>query len=141
MMRFASLAIVVAVLCGCVRESSDVKETGVAATPVAFNVGGAPTVEFNVPDMMCPTSCVAKTKEILSQQPGAKEVRIDFDAKTAIVAIESGDFNAEQAIAALVDHGFDHSTVKSAASKSEAAGAAATSGATAEQPPATSHSG
>jgi copper chaperone CopZ len=135
MNRFAVLAIVVVVLSGCVRESGDVKETGVAATPVAFNVGGAPTVEFSVPDMMCPTSCVAKTKEILSQQPGAKEVRVDFDTKTAIVAIESRDFNAEQAIAALVDHGFDHSTVKS---ETAAAGA---SGSTVEQPASSSHSG
>ena len=55
---------------------------------------------------------MAKTKEILSQQPGAKEVRVDFDTKTATVAVDSGKFNAEDAIAALVDHGFDHSTVK-----------------------------
>jgi copper chaperone CopZ len=141
MTRFAALAIAVVVLCGCVRESSDVIETGTAATPVAFNVSGAPTVEFSVPDMMCPTSCVAKTKEILSQQPGAKEVRVDFDTKTAIVAVDSAEFNSQQAIAALVDHGFDHSTVKAATAKSEAASAGDSSGSTVEQPPSTSHSG
>lgn len=140
-MRFAAFAIVVLVLCGCVRESSDVTETGVAATPVAFNVSGAPTIEFSVPDMMCPTSCVAKTKEILSQQPGAKEVRVDFDTKTAIVAVESGDFNAEQAIAALVDHGFDHSTVKSESGKTDSAASAGSSGAAVEQSATSEHSG
>ena len=58
--------------------------------PVAFNVAGAPTVEFSVPDMMCPESCAVKVKEILSEQPGAKEVVVDFDSKTATVAIEEG---------------------------------------------------
>ncbi len=139
MTRFAGLTIVVAVLCGCVRQSSDVIETGTAATPVAFNVSGAPTVEFSVPDMMCPTSCVAKTKEILSQQPGAKEVRVDFDTKTATVAIDSGEFNSQQAIAALVDHGFDHSMVKAEAGKGEPA--TSTSGAAIDQPATSEHSG
>ena len=83
-----------------------------AATPAVFNVAGAPTVEFSVPDMMCPEGCGAKTKEILSEQPGAKEVVINFEAKTAIVAVEEGKFDGEAAIAALVDHGFEHSTLK-----------------------------
>ena len=77
-----------------------------------FNVAGAPTVEFSVPDMMCPEGCGEATKAILSEQPGAKEVLVDFDAKTATVAIEDGKFDAAQALAALVDHGFDHSTLK-----------------------------
>ena len=71
--------------------------------------------------MMCPTSCVAKTREILSQQPGAKDVFVDFETKTATVAVEAGTFDAAQAIAALVDHGFDHSTLKSEAAQSAAA--------------------
>jgi copper chaperone CopZ len=136
MIRFVGVILAVAILAGCSQQSSEDSPAAVAATPVAFNVGGAPTVEFNVPDMMCPTSCVAKTKEILSQQPGAKEVRVDFDTKTAVVAIESGNFNVEQAIAALVDHGFDHSTVKS-----EAARASATPGAATEKSAASDHSG
>lgn len=140
MIRFARLAIVVAVLSGCIRGSGDVKEIGVAGTPVAFNVDGAPTVEFNVPDMMCPTSCVAKTREILSQQPGAKEVLVDFDTKTAVVAIEADQFDASQAIAALVDHGFDHSTVKSEVSTKSAA-AIATPGDGAEEAATSRHSG
>ena len=84
---------------------------------MAFNVAGAPTVEFNVPDMMCPEGCGAKTKEILSEQPGAKEVVINFDAKTATVAIEEGKFDPDAAIAALVDHGFENSTLKTAATR------------------------
>ncbi len=95
---------------GCARQSA--VSTDEVATAVAFNVDGAPTVEFSVPDMMCPEGCGAKTKEILSEQPGAKEVVVDFDAKTATVAVEKGEFDAEAAIAALVDHGFEHSTLK-----------------------------
>ena len=86
-----------------------------SATPVVFNTAGAPTVEFSVPDMMCEESCAVQTKEILSEQPGAKEVIVNFDSKTATVAIEEGKFDAEAAIAALVDHGFDHSQLKDAA--------------------------
>jgi copper chaperone CopZ len=136
MNRLAILSIATLVICGCVRESSDVRETGAAATPVAFNEGGAPTVEFSVPDMMCPTSCVAKTREILSQQPGAKEVKVDFDTKTAVVAVDSGDFDAQKAVAALVDHGFDHSAVKS-----DAETAPVNSGSSSEQSASDSHSG
>jgi copper chaperone CopZ len=96
-----------------------------SATAVAFNVEGAPTVEFSVPDMMCPESCAVKTKEILSEQPGAKEVVVDFDSKTATVAIENGKFDAEAAIAALVDHGFEHSTLKSEADHADSSAAPA----------------
>jgi copper chaperone CopZ len=103
-------------LAGC---GSDI-DTSTVATPVAFNTAGAPTVEFNVPDMMCPEGCGEKTKEILSEQPGAKEVVINFEAKTATVAIEDGKFDKDAAIAALVDHGFEHSTLKSDDAESEA---------------------
>jgi copper chaperone CopZ len=82
-------------------------------TAVAFNVEGAPTVEFDMPDMMCPESCVKQTHEILSKQPGVKDVVVDFDTKTATVAIEPGKFDADAAIAALVDHGYDNAKVKS----------------------------
>jgi len=95
-----------------------------SATPAAFNAVGAPTVEFSVPDMMCPEGCGEKTKEILAGQPGARDVYVDFEAKTATVAVEEGKFDAEQALAALVDHGFDHSTMKGdAVAKPQAAGA------------------
>jgi copper chaperone CopZ len=77
-----------------------------------FNAEKAPTVEFSVPDMMCPEGCGVKVKEILAEQPGAKEVIVDFDSKTATVAIEEGKFDSQKAIAALVDHSFGQSTLK-----------------------------
>lgn len=87
-------------------------------TLAAFNTAGAPTVEFSAPDMMCAESCAKKVKEILLGQPGAKEVVVDFDAKTAKVAVEKdGKFDANAAIAALVDHGFKNSAIKSGASQ------------------------
>jgi copper chaperone CopZ len=136
MIRFVATGIMIAALSGCAQQSGE-STASVPATAVAFNVAGAPTVEFNVPDMMCPTSCVAKTREILSQQPGAKDVLVDFETKTAIVAVEPDKFDAGQAIAALVDHGFDHSAVKSDSNKSEP-GQTATAP---DQPTATNHAG
>ncbi len=99
-------------LVGCSR--SDV------SPPLAFNATGAPTVEISVPDMMCEDSCAVKAKEILSEIPGAREVIVDFDAKTATVAIDEGEFDADAAVAALVDHSFVHSTLKGGAANSVA---------------------
>jgi copper chaperone CopZ len=100
---------------GCSR-TGDVGPSAIDAktTPAAFNTAGAPTVEFSVPDMMCPEGCGAKVKEILSQQPGAKDVVVDFPAKKAIVAVDKDKFDAKQAIAALVDHQFKHSALSAA---------------------------
>ncbi len=53
-------------------------------------------------------------KEILSKQPGAKDVIVDFPHKTATVAVDKDKFDAKQAIAALADHQFNHSTLKDA---------------------------
>lgn len=118
---FFAAAILPFAMLGCsdtVRQTSD--GTTEPATAVAFNVDGAPTVEFSAPDMMCPESCAVKVKEILSEQPGAKEVVVDFDAKTATVAVEPGKFDPEAAVAALIDHGFDHSAIKSAGNDAQA---------------------
>ena len=100
-------------LTSCSQTSEHAGKTSTTALqPVAFNVPGAPTVEFNAPDMMCPEGCGEKVKEILSGQPGAKEVVVDFDAKKAKVAIDdSGKFDPKAAVAALVDHGFANSSV------------------------------
>jgi copper chaperone CopZ len=102
--------------CGRVDEPSNVK------TLAAFNNVGAPTVEFTLPDMMCEDGCALAVEEILERQPGAKEVQVDFEGKTAVVAIEEGAFDAEQALAALVDKGFDHSALKEGAAKTQAVG-------------------
>ena len=99
---------------GCNQQAGQMpKATTDAVTTTSFNVAGAPTVEFNAPDMMCPEGCGAKVKEILSGQPGAKEVVVDFDAKTAKVAVEDATkFDSNAAVAALVDHGFKNSSIK-----------------------------
>jgi copper chaperone CopZ len=111
-----------AALSGCAEPTSaPVAASATPSTPVAFNAAGAPTVEFNVPDMMCPEGCGAKTQEILAGLPGAKEVAINFDAKTATVAIEQGKFDADAAVAELKDYGFENSTLKSDTAASGAA--------------------
>jgi copper chaperone CopZ len=70
------------------------------------------TVEFAVPDMMCEEGCAATVTEILSRQPGVTDVRVEFEAKKATVAIEEGRFDPQLALAALVDKGFENSTLK-----------------------------
>jgi copper chaperone CopZ len=128
MNRFAFTLIFLSSLTGCAQQSVDTSvSSGDETTAVAFNLGGDPTVEFNVPDMMCPEGCGEKTKEILAAQPGAKEVVIDFEAKTATVAVDKDKFDVDAAIAALVDYGFEHSTLKSGAKQSETAAAPAAS--------------
>jgi copper chaperone CopZ len=82
---------------------------------MTFNAAGAPTVEFSLPDMMCEDGCAMAVEDILARQPGAKEVQVDFEGKKATVAFEEGAFDAQQALAALVDKGFDHSSLKNEA--------------------------
>jgi len=116
MIRAIALVLALTVISGCGEQEREVGSTATeTVTATAFNTSGAPTIEFSVPDMMCPEGCGEKTKEILAEQPGAKDVLVDFDAKTATVAIEDDKFDAQQALAALVDHGFDHSTLKDGA--------------------------
>jgi copper chaperone CopZ len=100
---------------GCAREESKAPDVQTSKiTPAAFNPAGAPTVEFSVPDMMCPEGCGEKVKEILSEQPGAKDVLVDFPAKMAKVAIDKDKFDTKQAVAALVDHQFKNSALMDA---------------------------
>lgn len=73
------------------------------------------TVAFYVPDMMCAEGCGAKVNEILSEQPGARKVHVDFESKSASVDCVEGKFDPQVALAALVDHGFDNSSLKKAA--------------------------
>ena len=73
------------------------------ATPVAFNVEGAPTVDFSVPDMMCEESCVPTVRETLAAQPGVKDVKVELATKSATVAVDKNKFDADAAVAALVD--------------------------------------
>jgi copper chaperone CopZ len=103
------------VLIGCTETGTDTSTQSIA--PVVFNAGHRPTVEFSLPDMMCENGCALAVEEILERQPGAKEVQVDFEGKTATVAIDEGAFDPEQALAALVDKGFDQSALKDGAVK------------------------
>jgi copper chaperone CopZ len=127
MKRFSVWFVLVAVLVGCAKQADHMPSTTAKSVkPIAFNVAGAPTVEFTAPDMMCPEGCGVKVKEILSEQPGAKEVVVDFDSKTATVAVEDGKFDANAAVAALADHGFKNSAIKTAPAASDPTPPAAT---------------
>jgi copper chaperone CopZ len=114
MRQFTYLCFFVALLAGCSQQATQSQLSNNDLTPASFNKAGAPTVEFSVPDMMCPEGCGAKVKEILSKQPGAKDVLVDFPNKTAVVAVDKKEFDSDKAIAALVDHQFNHSALKTA---------------------------
>lgn len=106
-----SLSLVVS---GCSQEPTKPADVAAETTPAIFNAAGAPTVQFSVPDMMCPESCAVKAKEILASQPGVKDVRIDFETKTATVAIEEGTFDPDATLTALTDR-FEQATLISGA--------------------------
>jgi copper chaperone CopZ len=107
-MRWICVIGLIACVAGCGPQDSG---------PTVFNVASAPIVEFNVPDMMCEEGCAATVTEILSGQPGVTDVRVNFEAKKATVAIEEGRFNQQQALAALIDKGFDNSALVGAESE------------------------
>jgi copper chaperone CopZ len=86
----------------------------VEVTPASFNVEGAPTVTFDVPDMMCQYSCVDAVKKSLKSQPGVKEVKVDFATRQATVVVDQATFNGEAAVASLVDYQFTNSKLKKA---------------------------
>lgn len=114
-----AMAVSTTLLVGC-GESAPVEDTALSnseaaamvaeetaqATPAVFNAEGAPTVAFSVPDMMCEVSCVPAVREVLAKQPGVKEVKVELETKTATVAVDESEFDAEAAIAALVDRQF-----------------------------------
>jgi copper chaperone CopZ len=83
-----------------------VAEETAQATPAVFNAEGAPTVAFSVPDMMCEHACVPAVRDVLAKQPGVKDVKVELESKTATVAIDESEFDAEAAVAALVDKQF-----------------------------------
>jgi copper chaperone CopZ len=113
-------------LTGCQEEQTPVQET--AAEAAAFNVAGAPTVEFEVPAMMCEESCAKKVRELLADQAGVKDVVVDFPAKKATVAVDADKFDAQAAKDVLLDYGFDGSKVAGAVLPGEPALVPATGG-------------
>jgi copper chaperone CopZ len=100
-------------------DSSDAKADAapIETTPVAFNVEGAPTVDFSVPDMMCEQSCVPTVRETLAAQKGVKDVKVDLATKTATVAVDDAKFDPQAAVAALVDLQFTETKLVTAESK------------------------
>ena len=112
MLRITFAGLIVLAVVGCSKPAAQAPVAKESITPAAFNTAGAPTVEFTVPDMMCPEGCGVKVKEILSSQPGAKDVLVEFETKTAKVAIDKDKFDTKQALAALVDHQFKQSALK-----------------------------
>ncbi len=90
--------------------SSPQAESATQAEPAAFNMAGAPTMMLSIPNMHC-ESCVAKTTEVLSKQPGVVDVRVDLDTLRAKVAIDPTTFDGATALAALDDYGFAGSSI------------------------------
>jgi copper chaperone CopZ len=89
---------------GCSEATNEPAGVSVESTTSAvFNVEGAPTVAFSVPDMMCEESCVPTVRKTLAGQPGVKDVKVELATKTATVAVNQDEFDPEAAIAALVD--------------------------------------
>ncbi len=86
------------------------------ATVAAFNVAGAPTVMFEVSDMVC-ESCSAAVHDTLAAQPGVKDVTVDLESKVATVAVDEAEFDSETALAALVDKQFSQAKLKEAPTK------------------------
>jgi copper chaperone CopZ len=100
------LAIVIGTV-GC--SDSNVTTTDAAkveAKTAAFNVANAPTVQFEVPDMMCEEGCAVAVKQVLEAQPGAVEVKVEFDKKLATVAVDEDKFDSDAAVSALLDKQF-----------------------------------
>ncbi len=69
-------------------------------------------VKFNVPAMTCPEGCPPAVKSALTHCDGVDQVEVDYDTKTATVAVSSENFDAQSAVAALAEFGFDNSTVQ-----------------------------
>ena len=61
--------------------------------------------------MHCEFSCAPKVFETLIAQPGVKDVKVELETKTATIAIDEESFDADAAIAALVDVQFVNTTV------------------------------
>jgi copper chaperone CopZ len=110
--------LLLAIVVGCAESNvATTDATKPEATAVAFNVAGSPTVQFEVPDMMCEESCAKAVRETLAAQPGAKEVVVDFPKKLAIVAIDEETFSSDDALAALLDKQFTEAKLVAAPEK------------------------
>jgi copper chaperone CopZ len=118
-MKYAlTFVILLVAVIGC--GESKVATTDAAKTEaktVAFNVANAPTVQFEVPDMMCEEGCAATVKEVLRSQPGAVDVKVEFDKKLVTVAVDEKEFDKDAAVAALLDKQFPNTKLLAAPEK------------------------
>ena len=58
-------------LIGCNQQAAVIPSSQTAnTTPAVFNAAGMPTVEFNVPDMMCPESCAEGERNLVGAARG-----------------------------------------------------------------------
>ncbi|QEG37015.1 heavy-metal-associated domain-containing protein [Bythopirellula goksoeyrii] len=106
-MRFSlCFALMLVAVAGCQKAADTATDSTVTASPAAFNVAGAPTVEFKVPDMMCEESCAKAVHDTLAAQPGAEDVMVDFPNRLATVAVDQETFDSQAALAALLDKQF-----------------------------------
>lgn len=106
MKRVLLLAMLSVTVIGCSDSKVMTTDAGkTEAKTVAFNTSNAPTVQFEVPDMMCEEGCAATVKEVLKAQPGAVDVKVEFDKKLATVAVDE-KFDKDAAVAALLDKQF-----------------------------------
>ena len=112
-MKLSAIVFMAALLlAGCqdTRTRSSVPSDQAVTNPAAFNPAGAPIIALSIPNMYC-ESCVAKTTEVLSKQPGVVDVRVDLDAKRATVAVDQAKFDSGAALAVLDDYGFEGSKI------------------------------
>ena len=91
-----------------------------AAISQVEEVVAAPTfdVALTVPTMNCPFACWPKVKETLEHQPGVSAVTLATQGKENVIDNPtvylslSGEFSADESIAALTEAGFDGATVQ-----------------------------
>lgn len=108
--RFYSLCFTILslIISGCAdSKTASTDKASAEVTAVAFNVAGAPTVMFEVSDMVC-ESCSAAVHDTLAAQPGAKEVIVDLESKVATVAVDEETFDRDAAVEALLDKQFSN---------------------------------
>ena len=110
-------ALVAVVALGCGQQAVETVETSPTsasdAVTLVFNEAGAPTVDFDVPNMHCEAMCVPKVRATLESQPGVVDVKVDLETKVATVAVEEGAFDADAAIEALAAADFPESALRS----------------------------
>jgi copper chaperone CopZ len=111
-----ALALISLTLIGCGDSTVTTDAATTEANTIAFNTSNAPTVQFEVPDMMCEEGCAATVKEVLKAQPGAMDVKVEFDKKLATVAVDE-KFDKDAAVAALLDKQFPNTKLFAAPEK------------------------